>query len=591
MRYDYDVMIIGSGAAGYATADRLHNCGIDNICVFTESRTAGTSRNAGSDKQTYYKLDVSPDSNDSVRKMAADLFAGGSMNGSDAYLEAVNSIRCFMYLVESGVPFPHDEFGVYHGYRTDHDNTKRATSAGPLTSRYMTEVIEKRVVESGTEIRDGYQAVKLIVRDGRCYGAYFIHDNKPVAFYSKAVVLCTGAPAEIYADSVYPIGHRGATGLAIEAGALLQNFQEWQYGIASKEFRWNLSGSYQQVIPAYISVSPDGTEREFLSEIGGALSKVFRKGYEWPFDSRKISGSSEVDMLVAKEISAGNRVYLDYRVNPAGFSFSKLDNDAREYLERADVNAETPYGRLVQLNPAAARLYYDNGINLQKERLEIGVCAQHNNGGIKVDLNGETTVKNLFCAGEASGRFGVYRPGGAALNDTQVGALVIAEYLRKHIQEEREDTISISCDFVLPELGAESNVDEINSSYARRMSDCAANVRCYEKVKDLLEELEAFASGYGTKVRISSADEYSKYYSLYLTTLARISLCMTILSSADKCGSRGGCICTKNGIVMPENTEYRKMLTITGKEVSFISADEVPVYDCVFEKLLKNFRG
>ena len=51
-----------------------------------------------------------------------------------------------MRLVELGVPFPTNEYGEYAGYKTDHDNTLRATSVGPLTSKVMTEKLEKVVI-------------------------------------------------------------------------------------------------------------------------------------------------------------------------------------------------------------------------------------------------------------------------------------------------------------------------------------------------------------------------------------------------------------------------------------------------------------
>ena len=46
------------------------------------------------------------------------------------------------------------------------------------------------------------------------------------------------------------------------------------------------------------------------------LSKLFLKGYQWPFDVRKVAGgSSIIDVLVYLERCKGRRVYLDYRRN------------------------------------------------------------------------------------------------------------------------------------------------------------------------------------------------------------------------------------------------------------------------------------
>lgn len=50
----FSVAIIGSGAAAYSTADWLYKSGVQNVVIIAEDRLAGTSRNAGSDKQTYY---------------------------------------------------------------------------------------------------------------------------------------------------------------------------------------------------------------------------------------------------------------------------------------------------------------------------------------------------------------------------------------------------------------------------------------------------------------------------------------------------------------------------------------------------------
>ena len=90
----------------------------------------------------YYKLGLSGDSLDSVAKMAENLFAGGSVDGDTALCEAALSVRCFMNLCELGVAFPVNRYGEYVGYKTDHDPFERATSAGPLTSKFMTQALQ-----------------------------------------------------------------------------------------------------------------------------------------------------------------------------------------------------------------------------------------------------------------------------------------------------------------------------------------------------------------------------------------------------------------------------------------------------------------
>ena len=83
-----DVLVVGTGCAGYSAADRLYQYGVRDIAIVTDDRLAGTSRNTGSDKQTYYKLTLSGDTPDSVRDMAETYFAGQCMDGEHALCEA-----------------------------------------------------------------------------------------------------------------------------------------------------------------------------------------------------------------------------------------------------------------------------------------------------------------------------------------------------------------------------------------------------------------------------------------------------------------------------------------------------------------------
>jgi len=130
-------VVVGTGAAGFCAADRLWGYGDQDVCVVTEHVKAGTSRNTGSDKQTYYKLTLSGDTPDSVGEMAETLFEGGAVDGDHALCEAALSVPCFMNLVNLGVEFPKNQYGEYAGYKTDHDPRTRATSVGPYTSRRM----------------------------------------------------------------------------------------------------------------------------------------------------------------------------------------------------------------------------------------------------------------------------------------------------------------------------------------------------------------------------------------------------------------------------------------------------------------------
>lgn len=531
--FEFDCVVIGTGAAGYNAACRLKSEG-KNVCIVTEAVGCGTSRNTGSDKQTYYKLGLGGDSPDSVRAMAQNLFDGGSVDGDNALCEAALSVRSFMNLCELGVEFPVNRYGEYVGYKTDHDPYARATSAGPLTSKFMTEALQKNAAKLGVEVKSGYLAVEILKKDDRVCGLLCleIKTGELAAFSCGDIVMCTGGPAGIYADSVYPECHTGSTGLALSAGAKAQNLTEWQYGLASINPRWNVSGTYMQVLPRFVSVDSDGNEYEFLTnyfdDIYEALSMVFLKGYQWPFDSRKVlEGSSVIDLLVYREcVLKKRRVYLDFTKNPFGLEnieYEKLSAEAYDYLFKAQATFGTPIERLLKMNTPAVELYSLKGLDITKEYLEIALCAQHNNGGIAVDMWWQTSIKGLFAAGECAGTHGITRPGGSALNAGQVGSLRAAQYIAAHgnspipknefeqVLHEAETRHKAELEKALQNP---DNVTDLIKSAQRRMSDNAAAIRIKDKMKETLNKTNAELEALSEKVGVADKSQLYNYYKL-----------------------------------------------------------------------------
>ncbi len=526
-----NTVVVGSGAAGYNAADRLWQYGQHDILIVTENRMAGTSRNTGSDKQTYYKLTVSGDTPDSIREMTENLFSGQCVDGDIALCEAALSLQSFMKLVELGVPFPKNRYGEYIGYKTDHDPRRRATSVGPYTSKQMTEKLEESVINKGIRILNYTQVIKILSDGEKVYGLICLNINAKekkdrfVIIQCCNVIYATGGPAGIYANSVYPESQFGGTGIALEAGVIGKNLTEWQYGMASVRPRWNVSGTYMQVLPRMYSINKDGSnEREFLMDFFKSpeemLSKLFLKGYQWPFDVRKVeNGSSIIDILVYIEICKGRRVFLDYRNNPAGgnFLYSKLDAEARDYLENAEACFGTPIERLKHMNMPAVEFYLDKGVNLEQEPLEISLCAQHNNGGLSIDCWWQTNIKGFFAVGEVAASHGVYRPGGTALNAGQVGSTRAAQYISKRCADITmdESIFKSLAEKELVEMGnisemlwaKETNLPKLREMAAKMMSKCGAAIRNSEEIRKYIKELENKIYNFPYDIKISSAHE------------------------------------------------------------------------------------
>ncbi len=599
-------LIIGSGAAALNCAEHLHELGVSDVLVVTDKLGGGTSYNSGSDKQTYYKLGIFGDTPDSPMEFARTLTAGGMMHGDIAYVEALGSAPEFFHLVRNGVPFPFNAYGAYVGYKTDHDPRQRATSAGPKTSRFMVERSLANVRRNGTPVLDRTEVIRLLTAgEGdakRVIGAVALELDKLDApnfgllvINAENVVMATGGPGEMYKVSVYPEGQIGNHGLALEIGAVANNLAESQFGLASTRFRWNLSGTYQQVIPCYFSTDAEGRDRRyFLNDYYHTMRQVatntFLKGYQWPFHAARLQnmGSSIIDIAVANEVAAGRRVFMDFMRNPVPgpgmgeFSLDDLEPEARRYLERSGALQATPYERLAHMNPESIELYAEHGIDL-REPLECAVCAQHNNGGLRVSTWWESNIRHLFPIGELAGTHGV-RPGGSALNSGQVGGLraalriqavynagpmPLADFRKLATPQVRDEVKDIR--HLLKSPASAPTPAQVRGEIQDRMSAQGAFLRSVEGIDAAVSGAKALWATVATKgMRLANrADLPAAVQNMHLC-LTHIAFLQTIQALIERGGgSRGGymvldpkgdlAVSTKRGSELPHRSENMAM--------------------------------
>ncbi len=534
--YSLNTVVIGSGAAGLNCACRLfrelEEMGVENpadhLALVTRGIGLGTSNNSGSDKQTYYKMGTGGEP-DRPTDFADTLTGGGCTHGDVALIEGANSLRAFYRLVDLGVPFPHTADGIFVGYKTDHDPRQRATSAGPWTSRFMVRKLLAELERYDIPVFNRHHMLAIVTgresgRQAAC-GILCVdlarqnEDNHGlVLFNARNVVVAGGGPGDLYEISVYPHGQMGPYAALFEAGAEAHNLTESQFGLASLRPRWNLSGTYQQVIPRYYSTSANGKdEQEFLNpwfeSMSALATDIFLKGYQWPFDHDKIAnfGSSLIDILVQNEmVNRGRRVFMDFRENPRAtdglqtFKLTDLKPEALTYLQKSGAMQATPIERLAHMNQPSIDLYRQMGVDLWKEPLEIGVCSQHCNGGFAVDAWWESTVPHLFVVGELAGTHGVKRPGGSALNSGQVGGTRAAQRIAHvyHGGGLTPDDFARCAETVVPRFVTEigriraantqaPDCTEVKKQIQSRMSRYAGMVRSLPGVTKALEEARA----------------------------------------------------------------------------------------------------
>ncbi|MEO0510910.1 MAG: FAD-binding protein [Verrucomicrobiota bacterium] len=586
--YRCEALVLGSGASGMRSAVELKRRGID-VLVASTGLFAGTSACSGSDKQTLYTASTDYKGDDFV-KYAENLCAGGAMNFSTAYIEAVGSIDAIGGLQFVGLPLPQDDHGAILRYQTDHDEAGRATSCGPRTSKLMVKVLFDEALMLGVRILPSCSGIRIVkeTRDGseRVIGMIALHREEKRNAYGlvfiqcESLVIATGGPGELYRDSVYPHHCHGGLGIALEAGIKLTNLTESQFGIGTPrtKFPWNLSGTYVQVMPRVYSVGKDGKEINFLKRYYRTTqeiaSNIFRKGYQWPFHSMRMLdfGSSLFDLAIFLERQAGRKVYLDFLHNPepvdegGEFSLDELDSDVRAYLEKSEALYDLPIDRLRCMNPLAIELYKMHGTDLTKEPLEFGMNNQHMNGGILIDDWGQTSLDGCYAIGEAAGSHGVTRPGGAALNSGQVfGKRVAIAIKRSRIERKWVSpkclNIEKAIDCALTDAESYTKNDggllskEVKRDIQARMSDSAGIICSGSDVRKALGSARALREKVESEgFEVSSASLVGQAFRwkhmVYVSEAVLTALDYYIENGG---GSRGArVICSEEGMHCPE---------------------------------------
>ena len=210
------------------------------------------------------------------------------------------------------------------------------------------------------------------------------------------------------------------------------------------------------------------------------------------------------------------------------------------------------------MNAPAVQLYRDHGIDLEKDMLEIRVCAQHHNGGIAVDADWQTCVPGLYVCGEAAGTFGRKRPGGTALNSTQAGSLRAARHIMKNHRGVSEKKLPFA-PILLPRGDA--------ASFQTEMTRAAAFQRNREGMEALKKQVEAALMQTGPEAE--NIREGLLLKDILLTQKAVLS---AMLFAAQETGN-------PSGVLITDGTESRRE-----------PARPMPERDLWFERVWKKCR-
>ncbi len=231
--FQYDVLIIGSGAAGLGLALQLP--GEQRIAVLSKANLT-----SGSTYQAQGGIAAVLDNTDTPQAHIDDtITAGVNLSRPEAVSFTVeqgkNSID---WLIDQGVPFTQHD-GEYHLTKEGGHSHRRIIHSADATGQAIQQTLIQRAQESNNiDLFEDCIAVDLITRrklnlaNNACIGAYVLNNKteKVDVFKARAVVLATGGASKAY---LYTSNSDGASGdgiaIAWRAGCRVSNLEFNQF--------------------------------------------------------------------------------------------------------------------------------------------------------------------------------------------------------------------------------------------------------------------------------------------------------------------------------------------------------------------------
>jgi succinate dehydrogenase / fumarate reductase flavoprotein subunit/L-aspartate oxidase len=371
--YSVDVLVVGGGGAGCASALHAHAQGA-HVLLATKLRL-GDSNSVMA--QGGMQIAVAPD--DSPVQHFLDTLKGGHMKNDHQLLKVMveEGPAIAKWLLELGVLFDRDADGNLHVKKGGGSSKARLLTCSDYTGLEIMRVLKDEVLNKKIPLLEFVAAVELLSdTKGACTGAVLkdLDNNRFVVVAAKTVILATGGIGRLHIQGFPTSNHFGATGdalvLAYRLGVPLVQIDTFQYHPSG--------GVYpEQLVGALVT--------EGIRSEGGHLVNAKGERFVNELDTRDVVSSS-----IIRECEEGRGVRT-----PSG--------RVGVWLDTPLLDVEHGPGTLDKHFPAMVRQYERYQVDIRKDPVLIYPTLHYQNGGVKIDVNGETPVANLFVAGEASG--------------------------------------------------------------------------------------------------------------------------------------------------------------------------------------------
>lgn len=391
-----DVLVIGSGAAGLTLALSLAHTAKVTI-LSKDGLTSGSTWHAQGG------IAAVLDDEDSIESHVADtLAAGGGLCHPDVVEFTVkNSKSAIDWLVKLGVGFTRSEGSAeFHLTREGGHSHRRIIHSADATGKAVhSALLDQARANPNIQLIEHAIALDLIrqpdpcSRKMRCVGAYVFNRTRDQVecFTAQAVVLATGGASKVYLYSSNPDSASGdGIAMAWRAGCRVGNMEFNQF---------HPTCLYHPKAKSFLVTEALRGE--------GALLKL-------PSGERFMPRFHELAELAPRDVVARA---IDHEMKRLGSTCVYLDISHK------------PAEFITQHFPTVYQNCLKFGIDITREAIPVVPAAHYTCGGVVVNTNGETDLKNLYAIGETSftGLHGANRMASNSLLECVVFAQSAAE--------------------------------------------------------------------------------------------------------------------------------------------------------------------
>ncbi len=473
-----DIIVVGTGLAGASAAASLAEMGFNvlNFCIQDSPRRAHSiAAQGGINAAKNYQND-----GDSVYRLFYDTIKGGDYRAREAnvYRLAEVSNNIIDQCVAQGVPFARDYGGLLDNRSFGGAQVSRTFYAKGQTGQQLLlgaySALSRQIGKGTVKMYSRYEMLDVVVIEGRARGiiARNLVTGRIERFFGHAVVIGTGGYGNTFFLSTNAMASNGSVAMQIyRKGAYFAN------------------PAYAQIHPTCIPVHGD-----FQSKLTLMSESLRNDGRIWVPKKLEDAKALQAGKLKGRDIPEEDRDYYLERRYPAFGNLVPRDVASRAAKERCDagygVNS-TGLAVFLDFSDAIKRLgkdvvaakygnlfqMYEKIVdeNPYEDPMMIFPAIHYTMGGIWVDYELQTSIKGLFCIGEANfSDHGANRLGASALMQGLADGYFVLPYTIQNYLSDQITVPRMSTDlkeFADAEKAVEAKISKLMGIQGKRSVD------------------------------------------------------------------------------------------------------------------------